>query len=123
MSACGIVLDVHGSIETAAQTVEVSVCESKRLMKFLTSIELGCKRKSGDGDNIVFTSGRTVPSSGESHQVGELRCGFSFMRINCSIVVVNGKTWGSRLISATLDCGGWVHLVMRQLFSQERKFL
>jgi len=61
----------------------------------------------------VLSSGRPVPTSGESHLRGE---GVALVLRGPAIQAWKAagskwRTWGSRLISAVLDCGRKLHVL------------
>ena len=64
-------------------------------------------------DSVVLTSGRTVPTLGGSHQRGE---GVALVLQGSEVDAWTSsgsqwKMWGSRLISAILDCCDRVHAI------------
>ena len=69
------------------------------------------------GDSILLISGREVPSLGRSHQRGE---GVALVLLGPAIIAWRNscsqwKAWGSRIISAMLDCGERLHFFLVML--------
>ena len=118
-------LDVEGPIETAKQSAESATTDDRKIDQVIDDLKMYRIDLAGlqetkwfeaemykVGDSIVLSSGRAVPTSGARHHRGE---GVALVLQGPAVKAWRAggsqwKAWGSRLISATLDCGRRLHV-------------
>jgi len=119
-------LDKEGSIETARCTTESVTVDERKIDQVIEELKNYDVYLAGlqetkwfgaevykVGDSAVLSSGRPVPTSGESRLRGE---GVALVLRGPAIQAWKAagskwKAWGSRLISAVLDCGRRLHVL------------
>ena len=119
-------LDAGGLIETAKHIAELIISDERKIDQIVEVLKKYNVYLAGlqetkwfgaemykVGDSVVLSSGRPVPTAGESHHRRE---GVPLVLRGPAMQawVAAGskwKAWGSRLISVVLDCGRKLHVL------------